>query len=287
MNREKVTPDYAALVEAAVAGDGQALERLLVAAQDVTWRFSMAVCGQPDDAQDAMQEALLKTYRHVSRLREPGAFRPWLYRTVRNACLMIRRKRAHEPARLASLDASAPDGSFLADTLVHPGRTPEALAALRNLRSQLSRSLKALPLESRAVVFLREIEGLSTHDTAQALQITEANVKTRLSRARATLRAEMATLRTESPARAPRPIHGHAEPRAREGNANRRISATPSISEGARRNAPGPFEENPAVPDGQLTAAAAAAAAFMPSVTIPTLSTPAPLAASMTSTISP
>ncbi|MGE0392844.1 MAG: RNA polymerase sigma factor [Vicinamibacterales bacterium] len=216
MNREKVTPEHTALVEAAMAGDEAALERLLVAAQDVTWRFSMAVCGQPDDAEDAMQEALLRTYRHVGKLREPGAFRPWLYRTVRNACLMSRRKRVDEPARLESLDATGDGGRTAADGLVHPGRSPEDQAALRHLRSQLARSLKALPPESRAVVFLREIEGLSTRETAHALNISEDNVKARFSRARAALRAELAAIRGGSPAKAPRAIRTRARAAAQQ-----------------------------------------------------------------------
>ncbi len=214
MNREKVTPEHTALVEAAMAGDEAALERLLVATQDVTWRFSMAVCGQPDDAQDAMQEAMLRTYRHVSKLRSAGSFRPWLYRTVRNACLMKRRRRVDEPARLESLDAPTTEGRTAGDALAHPGHTPEDLAALRHLRSQLARSLRALPPESRAVVFLREIEGLSTRETAQALHITEDNVKTRLSRARAALRTEMAELRAVAPGQAPRAIRSRARDNA-------------------------------------------------------------------------
>lgn len=216
MNREKVTPEHTALVEAAMAGDEAALERLLVAAQDVTWRFSMAVCGQPDDAQDAMQEALLRTYRHVSKLRDAGAFRPWLYRTVRNACLMSRRKRVDEPARLESLDAPTASGTTAAELLAHPGRTPEDLAGLRHLRSHLARSLRELPPESRAVVFLREVEGLSTRETAEALHITEDNVKTRLSRARAALRAEMATLKAGAPGQAPRAIRARAKQNAQQ-----------------------------------------------------------------------
>lgn len=210
MNREKVTPEHTALVEAAMAGDEDALERLLVAAQDVTWRFSMAVCGQPDDAQDAMQEALLRTYRHVGKLRDAGAFRPWLYRTVRNACLMSRRKRVDEPSRLESLDAPNHEGQSAGEGLAHPGKSPEDQAALRHLRSQLAKALKALPPESRAVVFLREVEGLSTRETAHALNISEDNVKARLSRARAALRPELAALRGEAPAKAPRAIRTRA-----------------------------------------------------------------------------
>ena len=69
------------------AGDRDAMERLLMRAQEVAYRFSLLVCGHPEDAEDVMQDALLKTYRYVSRIKEPEAFRTWLYTTVRNACL--------------------------------------------------------------------------------------------------------------------------------------------------------------------------------------------------------
>ena len=68
--------DYAGLVRSAATGDAEALEQLLMRAQEVAWRFSTAVCGHADDAEDAMQEALIKTYRYVGRIREPAAFRP-------------------------------------------------------------------------------------------------------------------------------------------------------------------------------------------------------------------
>jgi len=97
-------PDvYAALVREAASGDPAAMERLLTRVQEVAWRFSMSVCGRADDAEDAMQEALIKTYRYTSRIREPEAFRPWLHRTVKNACLMNRRRRVHEPKVVESL----------------------------------------------------------------------------------------------------------------------------------------------------------------------------------------
>ena len=90
---DPVRDEYTDLVRSAATGDAEALDRLLMRAQEVAWRFSTSVCGHADDAEDAMQEALIKTYRYVGRIREPEAFRPWLYRTVRNACLMGRRKR--------------------------------------------------------------------------------------------------------------------------------------------------------------------------------------------------
>ena len=181
--------EYAGLVIAAADGNREAMETLLMRAQEVAYRFSVHVCGRVDEAEDVMQEALLKTYRHASRIREPGAFRPWLYRTVRNACLMRRRRRVHEPAHLVSLDdlLPTPDGLMALDP-PDPGRSPEDAVANTRLRARMKKALQALPRPFRVVVFLREMEGLSTREVAQVLRISEANVKTRLHRARLFLR---------------------------------------------------------------------------------------------------
>ena len=186
-------PDiYADLVRDASGGDPQAMERLLTRVQEVAWRFSVAVCGHADDAEDAMQEALIKTFRYTSSIREPEAFRPWLHRTVRNACLMNRRRRAHEPKRLESLDQAPRHGGDPARLdPPDPGRDPEQLAANAGLRTRLRGALKNLPPSYRAIVFLREMQGLSTRDVAHALDISEDNVKTRLRRARKALQAAL------------------------------------------------------------------------------------------------
>jgi len=169
------------------------METLLMRAQEVAYRFSLLVCGRPDDADDAMQEALLKTYRYAARIREPEAFRAWLYRTVRNACLIGRRKRANEPDHLVSLDEAPGDGDGHERHVdaVDPGRDPEDQAINSSLRARLTRSLSAVPRSYRVVVVLREIEGLSTREVAEVLGITEANVKTRLHRARLLLREHL------------------------------------------------------------------------------------------------
>ncbi len=185
--------EYTRLVRAAAGGDRAALERLLMRAQEVAWRFSTSVCGNADDAEDAMQEALIKTYRYVGRIREPEAFRPWLYRTVRNACLMGRRKKVGEPARLQSLDDVMPghDGSRQRPDAPDPGKNPEQLAANAGLRRRLRKALRLLPAPYRAIVFLREMEGLSTREVATVMGISEDNVKTRLHRARLQLQADL------------------------------------------------------------------------------------------------
>lgn len=181
-----------ALVRRAAAGDQQAIEQLLVDAQSVAWRFSMAVCGHPEDAEDAMQEALVRTYRHVPQIRDAEAFRPWLYRTVRNACLMSRRKRVAEPKRLLSLDDLVPStGTPMPIDPPSPLPSPEDATGQARLRRRLKRAMDTLPAPFRAVVFLRDMEGLSTRETAATLGISEDNVKARLHRARLVLRREL------------------------------------------------------------------------------------------------
>ena len=190
---EREGADYAALLRSAQTGDGEAMERLLMRAQEVAYRFSQMVCGQAEDADDAMQEALLKTYRYASRIREPEAFRTWLYRTVKNACLIGRRRRVDEPAHLLSFEEMVPGlhGERRPVDPVDPGRRPDESAINAALRRRLRKALAALPAPYRLVVFLREMEGLSTREVAKVAGITEANVKTRLHRARLFLRQEL------------------------------------------------------------------------------------------------
>jgi RNA polymerase sigma-70 factor (ECF subfamily) len=175
---DRARDEYAALVRAAAGGDEAAMERLLVRAQEVAYRFSLLVCGHVEDAEDVMQEALLRTYAHVREIENPDAFRTWLYTTVRNACLMKRRRRAGEPSRFAPLDQAGvrPQAEVPADPWID---------------RRLHAALAALPASQRAIVVLREIEGLSTREVATVTGISEDNVKTRLHRARVMLRKKL------------------------------------------------------------------------------------------------
>lgn len=186
-----VPDDYAALVREAADGQADAMERLLLHAQAAAYRFSVMVCGRTDETEDVMQDALVSTYRHARSIREPAAFKAWLYRTVRNACLLNRRKRAHEPAHMVSLDASGPfeerthqeprDGDPLPD---------EALDAAAR-RERLRLALLDLPDTQREIIVLRDLEGLSTREVASVVGISEDNVKQRLHRGRVALRARL------------------------------------------------------------------------------------------------
>src|SRR5262245_41603648 len=185
--------DYVALVRAAAEGGERAMERLLIRAQEVAYRFSLLVCGHPEDAEDVMQDALLKTYRYVNRINKPEAFRTWLYQTVRNACLMKRRRRVDEPARRGSLGQGIRgDSGDLQPIDVEADSRPADQRLIDEwIGGRLRHALALLPPSHRIIVVLREIEGLSTREVATVVGISEANVKTRLHRARVMMRQEL------------------------------------------------------------------------------------------------
>ena len=154
------------------------------------YRFSLLVCGHPEDAEDVMQEALLKTYGHVNRIRKPDAFRTWLYQTVRNACLMKRRRRVDEPSQLVSLEHSVAHegGARRAVDVEDQARPADQRLIDAWVGARLRCALAALPSAYRVIVVLREIEGLATREVATVTGISKANVKARLHRARVMLR---------------------------------------------------------------------------------------------------
>jgi RNA polymerase sigma-70 factor (ECF subfamily) len=161
------------------------MDRLLRDTQALTYRFSVHVCGNVADAEDASQEALLQTYRHAQRIREPRAFRTWLYRTVKNACLMSRRPHAGQPRRLLSLESAR----AIDVPAIEP--SPEDLTGAAAIERRFFSALRTLPKPYRLVVFLREVEGLSTQEAADVAGVSPDTVKQRLHRARAMLRDAM------------------------------------------------------------------------------------------------
>jgi len=185
--------EYAALVRAASTGDRAAMERLLMRAQEVAFRFSLLACGHAEDAEDVMQDALLKTYQHVSRIADPDAFRTWLYTTVRNACLMKRRRRAGEPVRFESIEQGSPAGGAEASPIDVADQAPRADQRMIDdwADARLRQALAKLPPAYRIIMLLREMEDLPTKEVAAITGYSEANVKQRLRRARLMLRREL------------------------------------------------------------------------------------------------
>jgi RNA polymerase sigma-70 factor (ECF subfamily) len=182
--------EYAALVRDAAAGDRAAMERLLMRAQEVAYRFSLLVCGHAEDAEDVMQDALLKTFQYVRRNEDPFAFRTWLYATVRNACLMKRRRRVGEPASFVPIGAEAREDTPPVDVADRASSIDERMVRA-SIDARLRRALAHLAPAYRMIVVLREMEGLSTREVAAITGYSEANVKQRLHRARLMLRQHL------------------------------------------------------------------------------------------------
>jgi RNA polymerase sigma-70 factor (ECF subfamily) len=154
--------------------------------------FSVRTCSDPDNAEDVFQDTLLKAYQALSDLREPKALRTWLYRVAANNCRMMRRK--DKAPRKISLDDYKPPGWEEGEVIEVPDWSdlPDVAAGRAELREAFEEGLRELPAEYRMVLLMRDVEGLSTRETAQALEIGESAVKMRLHRARMALRDHLA-----------------------------------------------------------------------------------------------
>jgi RNA polymerase sigma-70 factor (ECF subfamily) len=171
----------AQLAHAAAGGDDDALAEMVRLYHDRVYRFGLRVCRDGHDADDAVQEAFVKLAVRPDVVAHQGAL-SWLMTVVRNACRRMLRPFARR-RRLA--DAGAED--------VAPAEVPDARAAME--RFELVRRVHAgiaeLAEPYRRVLVLRDLEGLSGEDTAAALGLTLASMKTRLHRARAMLRSAL------------------------------------------------------------------------------------------------
>lgn len=151
--------------------------------------FGMRVCGEQEAAKDVAQETLIQAYQSLKDVQEPKALRSWLYRVVSNACLMRRRKKKDEPRRELSLEELMPSGPEEASIEIPDARAlPEDEAVREEVREAVHAGIAELPVDYRMVLLLRDIEQLSTRETAEALDLNESTVKMRLHRARLMLR---------------------------------------------------------------------------------------------------
>jgi len=174
------------LARALVAGDDGAFDRFAAHFRAKIFHYSWLMCGSREDAEEVAQETLLKVFAKVRQLREPERVRPWVFRIAKNACLMQRRKSVFAPPQELSID-ELPPGFEAADA--EPA--PESQMLRAELRAVLDRVIAGLPPSYRAVILLRDVEGLSTEDTAQILDVSGDVVKTRLHRGRVAMREQL------------------------------------------------------------------------------------------------
>ncbi|MGE0444822.1 MAG: RNA polymerase sigma factor [Vicinamibacterales bacterium] len=157
-------------------------ERLAAAHKDAVYRQLIRTCGNQEDAEDVLVEALLKAYQHLDQLREHGAFRAWLAQIGRRVCWQMKRRESLSPViHLAEAESR---GQELVDT----GPSPEVAVARQRLQALLREAVDHLDPASRAVYVLRDLEERSGAEVAQQLGISLAAEKSRLHRARAQVR---------------------------------------------------------------------------------------------------
>ena len=174
------------LARALLAGETNAFERFVDHFRSKIFHYSWLMCGQPEDAEEVAQETLLRVFENFDQLRDPERVRPWVFRIARNACLMQRRKSVFAPAHETSLD-ELPPAAELADA----GGPPDDTLLRNELQAVIDRVIAELPPQYRAVVVLRDLEELSTEDTAQILDLSTDVVKTRLHRGRQAMRQKL------------------------------------------------------------------------------------------------
>jgi RNA polymerase sigma-70 factor (ECF subfamily) len=178
------------LVDDCRRGDPQAFARLVGLHETMVFNLACRLLGDAEEARDAAQEVFLQVYRTLGRFEGRSSLRTWIYRIVVNHCQnrrrFWRRRRRDRSVRLDEL--SAADERRLAD---HGAETPERALARREEERWVQAALLALPFRHRAVLVLREVEGLSCAEIADALVIAEGTVKSRLSRGREALRRRL------------------------------------------------------------------------------------------------
>jgi RNA polymerase sigma-70 factor (ECF subfamily) len=184
----------AELVRAARGGDRGALEELIERHQDRVFGFGMKMCGDAEDAKEVLQETLLAMSRTVRDFRGDSSVSTWLYTIARSFCIKKRRRTKGAPVEHEVIDPVAEA------RLASAARGPEQAYLDRQLRAALAGALEELDPDSREVLVLRDIEGLTAPEVAAVTGASVDAVKSRLHRARVAVRARLAPVLGDEPA---------------------------------------------------------------------------------------
>jgi RNA polymerase sigma-70 factor (ECF subfamily) len=169
----------------------EAVEEAIGLLQNTVYSFSMKICGHPEDAEDTMQEVLFRSLEHLAKIQDPQKLAVWLYTITRNRCWRMRRKPAHAPANMLSLDELMPSDEELGLLLQDAGKSPELSLLQAEQHHLLHQAILRIPATLRIVLVLHDMEELTTEQVAQVLQLQQGTVRIRLHRARLSVRKEM------------------------------------------------------------------------------------------------
>ncbi len=182
------------LVRRAKAGELAAFEELTIRYERRVFTLALRIVHQEQDAEDVTQQTFLDALEHLAGFREEASFATWLLRIATHAALKVLRKRKgldtvslEESTDPAESMGGLPHPEFIADWRL----SPEQLVQRNETRLAVEDALNRLDEKHRLVFLLRDVEGLSIRETAEALKLSEANVKVRLLRARLQLREDL------------------------------------------------------------------------------------------------
>jgi RNA polymerase sigma-70 factor (ECF subfamily) len=177
-------------LEALIAGDRAEFARLVDAYSSPIYRLGLRMLGNPQDAEDVLQNTFLNVLTHISEFQGRSSLATWLYRIAANEALMLLRKKKPE-VNLDDFEAADEAEDLLPTRFVDWSAVPEDQLLSGEGKAALDGAIGTLPESLRLVFLLRDVEGLSIKETAEALNLTETNVKTRLLRARMFLREQL------------------------------------------------------------------------------------------------
>jgi RNA polymerase sigma-70 factor (ECF subfamily) len=178
----------AEIVRRVLAGETPLFEIVMRRYNQRLYRAALAILGNEAEAEDVLQDAYVRAYQHLHQFQGRAQFSTWLTRIAVNEAL-ARARRQH---RAVSLDEPlSPGGDTLMSSFAAEGPNPEQQASQAELGRVLETAIMAVPEKYRAVLMLRDVENMSTAETASALGLSEENVKVRLHRARALVRKEL------------------------------------------------------------------------------------------------
>ena len=182
--------DEQVLVQAARQGDIGAFEELVKRYDRNVFRIANHITQNREDAEDVVQDAFLKAYQNLGQFQGQSKFYTWLVRIAVNEALMRLRRR--RPERMVSLDEDVKtEEDSMPREIADWTPNPEQQYNQAELKDILSRTIQGLPTSFRTVFVLRDVEGLSTEETAEALGLSIPAVKSRLLRARLQLRERL------------------------------------------------------------------------------------------------
>ena len=178
-------------IELLESKDPEALEQALQLLQDTVFSFSMKVCGQREDAEDTMQEVLVKALPHLPKFESPRALLVWLYKVAKNRCLMSRRKSKFAPPKEVSLDASTSERKELASVADEGSNSPESLTMREQQARRLRDAIQEIPPQYRIILVLRDMEELTDKEVGEITGLRPGSVRVRLHRARRMVRQKL------------------------------------------------------------------------------------------------